>query len=655
MTLLWSVRALFCALTVLGSGSGGLGAGSSADHSLTVTTRYGSLHGTRSTLGTAAADSYVDVFHNIPYAQPPVGDLRFEKPVPPHRWHAVRDATKPGAQCPQRHRNVPPSRRFVNDEDCLYLNVYRPKIGTGEGPLPVMVWVHGGSYYASTGNYYDGTQLAAKGVVVVTINYRLDALGFFSMESPEAPGNYGLWDMIQALEWVRDAISAFHGDPSDVTIFGESSGSTSVSLLALSQAAKGLFQKAIMESGVSLTTWAAAHQGVWPVPRVQARSLAKGLHCDASDTAVMMACLRSKDAMAIVNVSTDMQRAAGDILFRPVIEATFGQGGLFSATPLSLLEAGAFNNVTALRGYNRFESSSVSDVETLKSEYLLMMMLVVRRGDTKIRVSVDDMVLVVRREDTKIRVSVDDAGDVKTLKSEYLLMMMLIDTKIRVSVDDMVLVVRRGDTKIRVSVDVDAGGSDVENDGLTVEEFRAGVHNLAAWYVSRYSKLSADDIVATLLDAYVTSPNVTDPLTIRQAAIQLRTDYGFVAPTIQELTLTTAVNPNPQFLYQFSYRSANRQSPQWQGAEHADELHYVFGSPLSDDIMWNGFVTTWTDEDKRVSDDVMTLWTNFAKYGASIYHSFLFQQKPNSWKQQNRHVVAMDADQSKLSGHRGYG
>lgn len=487
--------------------------GTGDQHSTLVHTKYGSVRGRRATIGT---DSHVDVFHNIPYAQPPVGNLRFEKPLPPNGWTDVRDASKPGAQCPQRHRNLLPSRVFVNDEDCLYLNVYRPKSTSGQGPMPVMVWVHGGSYYQSTGNYYDATPLADKGVVVVTINYRLDALGFFSLESGASPGNYGLWDMIRALEWVRDAISAFNGDPDNVTVFGESSGSTAVSLLVLTRQTQGLFTQAIMESGVSMTTWSSAHRGVWPEARVQARTLAKGLHCDMSDSAAMLACLRTKDAMAIVNVSTEMEKAAGDILFRPVIEETFGQPGLFSGTVRDLLEQGLFNSVTAMRGYNKYESSSVSDPD---------------------------------------------------------------------------------------------------NDGITVSEFKSSLHDLVSWYVSRYSRLSAQDTEAALLEAYITAPNVTDPVDIRQAAMQLRTDYSFIAPTVEEMKLTVANNPHPQYLYQFSYRSSNRQSPQWQGAEHADELHYVFGSPVIDDFMWNGFATSWTDDDKRVSDDVMTLWTNFAKYG----------------------------------------
>ncbi|XP_070194060.1 neuroligin-4, Y-linked-like [Littorina saxatilis] len=502
----WSVYILTCMATVL-TGVAGL-------QTVLVNTTYGTLRGVRT--ATADQHSFVDSFHNIPYARPPVGDLRFEKPSLPQGWSGVRDATKPGAQCPQRHRDLPPSRVFLNNEDCLYLNVYRPQMNSTQHPLPVMVWIHGGSYYVSTGNYYDGRQLASKGVIVVTINYRLDALGFLSTENDVSPGNYGLWDMIQALQWVHGVISAFNGDPNSVTIFGESSGSTSVSLLVLSHAALGLFHKAIMESGVSLTTWAAAHRHIWPEPRNQATALATRLGCDTSDSGRMLACLKTKDAMEIVNITTHMEQSAGDILFRPVIEATFGQRGLFSDTPRAMLQLGSFNKVTAMRGFNKFESSSVSDPE---------------------------------------------------------------------------------------------------DDGITLAEFKQRVHDLTRWYVNRYSSLSDDVIEALLLDAYITKPNITDPQMIREAALQLSTDYGFVAPTIQELDLTTRVNPNPQYLYEFSYRSANRESPVWNGAEHADELHYVFGSPVNNDFMWNGFVTSWTDDDRRVSDDVMTLWTNFAKYG----------------------------------------
>ncbi|GFO18161.1 carboxylic ester hydrolase [Plakobranchus ocellatus] len=172
----------------------------------------------------------------VPYAKPPVGELRFQAPVTPDTWPGVRDALTESAQCWQ-----PLVTHLPNSEDCLYLNIYAPVWGSKAGRLPVMVFIHGGSYYIGAGSKYNGTKLARKGdVLVVTINYRLDVFGFLSTEDSVLPGNYGLLDQIQALKWIQQNIHQFGGDPNSVTIFGESSGSTSVSILVLSPLAKAL-------------------------------------------------------------------------------------------------------------------------------------------------------------------------------------------------------------------------------------------------------------------------------------------------------------------------------------------------------------------------------------------------------------------------------
>ncbi|KAK7508167.1 hypothetical protein BaRGS_00000406 [Batillaria attramentaria] len=500
--------AVFCLLLVI--------AGVESQPTVVKCIPDGALRGTRVQVG---ADSHVDMFLRIPYARPPIGDLRFQKPLAPVAWSGVRDATQLGPQCPQR-----PSPGTVvqlpNSEDCLFLNVYTPKPLSSE-PMPVMVWIHGGGYMTGAGNVFNGTQLAARGVVVVTINYRLDALGFLSTEDGASPGNYGLWDMIRALEWVRDSISAFKGDPSDVTIFGESAGSGAVSLLIMSTAAKGLFHKAIMESGVSLGDWAVAYPGVDPKPRERAVKLASEVGCETADSAHMVTCLRAKDAMDIINATTDMflSVVANDtrLQFRPVVETTFGQSGVFAATPDVVLENGWFANVTTIRGFN-------------SREYAIFF--------------------------------APDQG------------------------------------------------------GMTVEEFREKAKTFVRQNMAQsFFDVGIERITDQLVDAYLVKPNITDPIQRRAAAIELQSDFIFVAPTIRELQLTNKFPAPPQYLYRFSYRSPNRLTKPWQGAIHADELHYVFGYPLSNRFLFNPFVSNWTDEDRRVSQEVLSLWTNFAKYG----------------------------------------
>jgi para-nitrobenzyl esterase len=183
-------------------------------------------------------------FLGIPYAAAPVGDLRWRAPQAAAAWTGVREATQAGANCTQ-------------SEDCLFLNVTTPAGAKPGARLPVMVWVHGGAFVvgASTGAFgaeHDGTEFAKKGVVTVTLNYRLGRAGWFAhpaLAKEGANGNFGLMDQIAALKWVRDNISAFGGDPKNVTAFGESAGGISLLYLMLAPDAKGLFQKAIVESG----------------------------------------------------------------------------------------------------------------------------------------------------------------------------------------------------------------------------------------------------------------------------------------------------------------------------------------------------------------------------------------------------------------------
>jgi para-nitrobenzyl esterase len=207
--------------------------------------------------GGASSDGKVRIFKGIPYAAPPVGALRWKAPAPAPRWTKVRKATEFGARCMQGR--IFDDMVFRDDgpsEDCLYLNVWMPATSAKER-LPVMVWIYGGGFSAGATSEprQDGENLAREGVVVVSMNYRLGVFGFFSHaelakeSAHHASGNYGLLDQVAALQWVQRNIAAFGGDPDNVTIFGESAGSFSVSALMASPLAQGLFQRAIGESG----------------------------------------------------------------------------------------------------------------------------------------------------------------------------------------------------------------------------------------------------------------------------------------------------------------------------------------------------------------------------------------------------------------------
>lgn len=212
--------------------------------------------------GTSGKHADVRVFRGVPFAAPPVGDLRWKAPQAPASWKETRDAKEFSPVCWQSQypdvARLYQSELAARSEDCLYLNIWTPAKTSNEY-LPVMVWIHGGAFTRGSGSSrsYDGEILARKGAVVVTINYRLGMFGFFAhpeltTESEHhASGNYALLDQIAALQWVKKNITAFGGDPNRVTIFGESAGSWAVNVLIASPLAKGLFQRAIGESGGS--------------------------------------------------------------------------------------------------------------------------------------------------------------------------------------------------------------------------------------------------------------------------------------------------------------------------------------------------------------------------------------------------------------------
>jgi para-nitrobenzyl esterase len=221
-----------------------------------VETRRGPVRG--------VAEGGLAVFRGLPFARPPVGPLRFRPPEPPEPWSGVRDAARFGPSASQNGALVGPLMSLGisrTGEDCLYLNVWTP--AADRARRPVLVWIHGGAFVLGSGSQmlYDGATLARRGdVVVVTVNYRLGALGFLRLrdrfgERLPASGNEGLLDQVAALEWVRDEIAAFGGDPGNVTIFGESAGAMSCATLLGMPRARGLFHRAILQSGAANYLW----------------------------------------------------------------------------------------------------------------------------------------------------------------------------------------------------------------------------------------------------------------------------------------------------------------------------------------------------------------------------------------------------------------
>jgi para-nitrobenzyl esterase len=299
--------------------------------------------------GVTVAGSNVRVFKGIPFAAPPVGDLRWKPPQPPAPWHGVRKATEFGARCMQARVFDDMIFRDENSEDCLYLNVWTPAKGDTDR-LPVMVWIYGGGFRAGSASEprQDGERLAAKGVVVVGFNYRLGVFGFLShpeltAESPNhASGNYGLQDQVAALRWVKDNIAAFGGDPGNVTIFGESAGSFSVSAMMATPLARGLFHRAIGESGAFFPAEPAG-LGAQPlaVSEQTGVTFAKALGAES------LAAMRAKPAEDVLNATKGgpMRR------FGPNVD-----GSLFVKDPRETFANGEQSHVPLLAGWNADES-----------------------------------------------------------------------------------------------------------------------------------------------------------------------------------------------------------------------------------------------------------------------------------------------------------
>ena len=322
-----------------------------------VETKYGKIIGkTRHFLSEDGHIKYVNTFLGVPYASPPIKDLRFQPPKPPHSWKPeIYNATSFKFVCAQSQ-----SKYFLNSirlawpgftwekdssEDCLYLNIFAPgrENATNSSPLyPVIMFLHGGSYVHGTTARHTtpGEVFPRFGVVLVMVQYRLGPFGFMTTGDAEARGNWGMLDQVQALKWIRENIKAFGGDPERVTALGVSSGGASVGLHLLSPLSEGLFQRAIIESGVELSPF--AFQSVEAAVQ-NTKKTAKNLSCNTEDHREMMNCLKTKDTSQIVD------KWQGPT--RPVIDNHF-----ICDTPEKLRLSGQFHPVPLIGGFNSDEA-----------------------------------------------------------------------------------------------------------------------------------------------------------------------------------------------------------------------------------------------------------------------------------------------------------
>jgi para-nitrobenzyl esterase len=308
----------------------------------TVTIAEGALSG-------MAQEDGVSRFLGIPYAQPPLGDLRWRAPKAPTPWSGVREARQFGSSCPQTGDMFGPA---TSNEDCLTLNVYAPQ-GSASPPRPVLVFVHGGGFWSGSGAYYDASTMVRKtDAVVVTINYRLGVFGFLTtagMATEDKALNFGLQDQFMALAWVKRNIAAFGGDPGQVTLAGQSAGGASVCMALTSPKAAGLFQRGIMHS-------ATCSMGTTPMSKALARGndIASKLNCP--DGPNQMACLRAKSVPELLAAAqiTSPTEAISNSFWPATVD-----GQTIPAATLSALASGNFQKLPVMLGTTQDEGKGL--------------------------------------------------------------------------------------------------------------------------------------------------------------------------------------------------------------------------------------------------------------------------------------------------------
>ncbi|KAM8996345.1 bile salt-activated lipase [Ara ararauna] len=470
-----------------------------------VLTEGGFVEGENKRLGLFG--DYVDIFRGIPFAAPP---KTLEDPKPHPGWDGTLQTKKFQNRCMQVTLTQTDVR---GSEDCLYLNIWIPQgkrqVSTN---MPVMIWIYGGAFFlgGSQGanflnNYlYDGEEIAVRGnVIVVTINYRLGPLGFLSTGDANLPGNYGLKDQHMAIAWVKRNIKAFGGDPENITIFGESAGAVSVSLQMLSPKNKGLFRRAISQSGVGLGSWA-----IQKNPLTWAKKLGQSVGCPTDNTTALANCLHVSNPksltlayhMQLNNLSSPVVHT---LALTPVIDGAF-----LPDMPENLFANAA--DIDYIAGVNNMDGHMFAGID----------------------------LPVINRPFVKIT-----AGEIYNLIK-----------------------------------------------GLTVDRGERGANETYSVYTQAWSKNPDQEVM-------------------KKTVVDLITDYIFLVPTQWALNLHLQNAQSAKtYSYLFSQPSRMPVYPSWVGADHADDLQYVFGKPFATPL---GYLP----KHRTVSKAMIAYWTNFARTG----------------------------------------
>jgi carboxylesterase type B len=525
----------------------------------------GYIQGLRHHLDLSVPDKDVDVFLGIPFAEPPLGPLRFR---PPQTFKANWTHDDPfqanllPAACHQM-TDTKLERRIVDDwnpntnvsEDCLYLNVWRPSTAAtavGSAAKTVMVWIYGGGFHSGSSSLsmYDGSVMSLKGdVIVVSMQYRVGVLGFLTLDDESAPGNVGLLDQQLALQWVHDHIAAFGGDPGRVTLFGESAGAVSVSYHLLSPGSDKLFRSAIMQSAVANVPWGL-------VGRDKAKKnvlhLAELVGCPTKSRRhrEVLDCMRQKDAALLTSEQwrIDIDGPAVGMAYGPTVDGGGGTGNgssFLSRPPVDLLRQGQFQRKNILLGVT-------SDEGSYFLFYLFPKQFHVSDADGQGNMTAADYRKLVEQLDIRVGSSSGAASDAQALTGAVL-------------------------------------------DAVAFEY-------ATPCSFGDQAKPSYFDALDDLLgDVQFKCPVVDFSLTYAQLSESVGGGGGAAAegPT------------HSVYVYEFEHRTSASLFPKWAGkALHGYEIDHVFGLPLHPD-----YRSKYTDKERDLSRTIISYWTNFAKTG----------------------------------------
>ncbi|CAL8104904.1 unnamed protein product [Calicophoron daubneyi] len=564
------------------------------------------------TIDGKSADIYT--FLGIPFARPPVGILRFAPPEPYGTWTGIKNATSLKSTCWQYifsgfDLNNPAAKIWVNNtdmsEDCLYLNVWTPMNQTTSSPVAVMVWIYGGSYSSGSANLdvYDGSFLATtQNVVVVSMQYRVGAFGFLRLDpnagtgfgisggtlnsTSPAMGNQGLLDQLLALKWVRENIGAFGGDPNRVTVFGESTGAVSTSILWLSPLAQQYMQRIILQSSSVLARWAISTP---EEAHSKANEFAVSCGCPSPtiDREATLRCLQGLDPITLVDKLDSIAQAVGERRYRTL-------RGRFPQLQLPY-------------------DPSTADLPGWATSTRMCFDVLLRPVVDGHLIPINPDEMFQQQYQGSLKRSSQVLLGVNKNEAMYFLMYGL-------AMNDTVFIHEDGSVTLPQSINL-AGQRSPLQPGGTLADF----HWITAIEIldenllnPLLSKLPAMQYGLPMHTN--TSPGYADPNVVRLTGEEvmrrmddLLGDLEFKCPTLQFAELASAVPGTNVYVYSFERRTEATTMPEWLGVMHGYEIEYVFGMPFSEKFKREYY--TFSSAEQEISKKIMTYWGNFAKYG----------------------------------------